>query len=83
MLNEAERSQAEAYGWIVCRVFDSKTERVTVQVLPAANNAVKNAEDLMKVVIHRAQANDPFAQRVLKLVMDSMNPPEPGKRKKA
>ena len=40
MLNEAERSQAEAYGWIVCRVFDSKTERVTVQVLPAANNAV-------------------------------------------
>ena len=74
MLNELERAQAAQYGWIVCEVYDLKTARVVVQVLPTANNALKNAEDLLKVVTHRAQAGDVFARRVLQLVMDSLHP---------
>jgi hypothetical protein len=74
MLNELERAQAEQYGWIVCEVYDLKTSRVTVQVLPAPNNELKSAEALLKVVSARAQSGDAFARRVLKLVMDSLQP---------
>lgn len=85
MLNELERAQADAYGWDVCEVYDLKTRRVTVQVLPTARNEIKSADTLLKVVIHRAQNRDVFAQRVLKLVMDSIkaaNEPARPNRKK-
>lgn len=81
MLNDIERAQAASYGWVVCEVWDLQTQRLRVQVLPTDKNDLKSADALMKVVMHRAQNNDAFAQRVLKLVMDSMKPPTK-KRKK-
>lgn len=86
MLNEIERAQADAYGWNVCEVYDLKTQRVTVQVLPTPKNQIRSADALLKVVIHRAQNRDVFAQRVLKLVMDSVKaanePVQPNRKKK-
>ena len=82
MLNELERAQATANGWVICHVYDLKTQRTSVQVLPGPNSEIKSADALLKVVIARAQANDAFAQRVLKLVMDSVNPAAKTKRKK-
>lgn len=69
MLNEIERAQAASYGWLVCEVYDTKTARVSVKVLPTPNNAVKNWVDLLRVVVTRAQNNDALAKRVLQLVM--------------
>jgi hypothetical protein len=82
MLNDVERAQAAANGWVVCHVYDLKSGRTTVQVLPAANSEVKSADALLKVVIARAQNNDAFAQRVLKLVMAGVQEPTKTKRKK-
>ncbi len=84
MLNEHERLQAEANGWIVCHVYDLQTKRVTVQVLPHEQCEVKSAELLMRVVTMRAQAGDVLATRILKVVMDSLQPTEtkPKRKKK-
>jgi len=85
MLNDEERAKAAAYGWIVCEIYDMQTARVRVGVLPTPDNKIKNATDLLKVVIHRAKNRDAFAHRVLKLVMDSIKnaaEPQPQKRKR-
>ena len=72
MLNELEQAQAKSYGWIVAEVYDLQTKKLSVKVLPTPNNSVRNAEDLMRVVIERARCNDGFARKVLKLVMDGL-----------
>lgn len=81
MLNENELREATLRGWVVCEVFDLSLNRLRVQVLPAPNNAIKNAEDLLKVVTHRATAGEPFAKRVLQLITES-NMPQPKRKKK-
>ena len=70
MLTETEKQQAAANGWLVCDVFDVRTARWIVQVLPTASNPVKNAADLLTVVISRASMNDALAQRILNAVMN-------------
>lgn len=81
MLNEQERSQAAACGWLVCEVFDLSTERLVIQVLPGPNNPVRNAEDLLKVVMARATAGDALAQRITQIVVSSFDPPKKRKKK--
>ena len=70
MLTETEKRQAAANGWLVCDVFDMCIARWIVQVLPTANNPIKNAADLLTVVINRASMNDALAQRILNAVMN-------------
>lgn len=82
MLNENERCQADAYGWVVCHVYDLQTGRTNVQVLPGEKSEVKSAELLMRVVIMRAEAGDGLAQKVLKLVMEDLHPADTKPKRK-
>ena len=70
MLTEEEKQQAAAKGWLVCDVFDMRTARWIVQVLPTANNPIKSAADLLTAVIARASMNDALAQRILSAVLN-------------
>ena len=79
LLNEHERQQAAALGWVVAWVFCLTRQKMLVQVLPAPNSTIKSADALQRVVTLRAQAGDSFAQRVMSLVL---NPPPVKKKTK-
>lgn len=78
LLNDDEATRAQQMGWIVCWVYCLRLSKCIVQVLPTPSNAVRSAEQLMKVVVLRAQAGDALAQKIMGLVL---NPP-PRKKSK-
>lgn len=79
LLNEKDTELAAEAGWVVCWVYCLRLSKCVIQVLPTQNNPIKSAENLMKVVLLRAQTGDQLAQRIMGLVL---NPPPPRRKQK-
>lgn len=83
MLTPEETELAKKNGWVLCDVYDEKTKRWAVQVLPTKDNPVKSATALFTVLLTRGAAGDALASKMVNLVMASIAPKtKPKKAKK-
>lgn len=69
-----ENLQAERQGWLLSYVYDLRSTRWSVQVLPTSLMVFHNAEQAGTFVVQRARTGDALAVKALQLVMAGNNP---------
>lgn len=83
MLTPAEIDLAKLNGWVLCDVYDEKSRRWVVQVLPTKDNPVQSVTALFTVLLTRGASGDALASKLVNITMASLAPKtKPKKAKK-
>jgi len=80
LLTDTERAHAEKCGWQLCHVYDLKTSKWLVEVLPSPTSQVASAHKAQELVLGLARTRDAVAIRALSLVMKSYQTQPKGRK---
>lgn len=76
-LSDEDTLVATRQGWQLCDVYDLKTSRWVVGVLPTPNNPTKSAHAAELALVGRAREGDGVARRAIQAIMTMAAAPAP------